>query len=322
MRLNLNRIESAWNALPAVFRDTPSYECESLNGALNCNATLKIETLNPIGCFKGRGSHIAVENAKDAGFKSVVCASAGNLGQAVAYCSRALNLSSIVYASRAASPLKLNRIKELGAELRLVDGDIEVAREQASLASKMENSYLIEDSENISTCEGAATIGLELIAQGSPQPDVVLVSLGGGAMASGIGFVMKKQSPLTEVICVQPNGAPAMTLSWREKRIVNTDSINTIADGVAGRFPILEVLEDLLEVIDDAVLVQENSIRQGMRLIHEHAGLIVEPAAALGVAAIIEDLPRFAGRRVSLILCGSNVSDSDFGRWVGDEAST
>ena len=101
-----------------------------------------------------------------------------------------------------------------------------------------------------------------------------------------------------------------------QRTVIETDFIDTIADGVAGRCPIPEVLDDLLVVLDDVILVREDSIKAGMRLLYEHAGLVVEPSAALGIAAILEDPDRFAGRRVTTILCGSNVGPADFARWV------
>ncbi len=107
-----------------------------------------------------------------------------------------------------------------------------------------------------------------------------------------------------------------MTRSWHERRVVTTDSLDTIADGVAGRFPIPEVLDDLLAVTDDAVLVRESSIIEGMRLLLEHTGLVVEPSAALGVAAVLEDRERFAGRHVVTIVCGGNVDLDAYHRWV------
>ena len=101
-----------------------------------------------------------------------------------------------------------------------------------------------------------------------------------------------------------------------QRSVVETETIDTIADGVAGRCPIPEVLDDLLVVVDDVVLVGEDSIKAGMRLLYRHAGLVVEPSAALGVAAVLENRERFAGRRVATIICGSNVASSDFERWV------
>jgi threonine dehydratase len=145
----------------------------------------------------------------------------------------------------------------------------------------------------------------------------VLVALGGGALASGVGHVLRELSPGTEVVAIQPAGAPAMALSWRARRVVETETIATIADGVAGRHPIPEVLDDLLDVVDDVALVAEDSIVAGMRLLYGLAGLVVEPSAALGIAALLEDPARFRGRRVATIICGSNVEPSDFERWVG-----
>jgi threonine dehydratase len=131
-----------------------------------------------------------------------------------------------------------------------------------------------------------------------------------------VGYVVKALRPGVEVVCVQPAGAPAMTRSWHRRRVVTTDSADTIADGVAGRFPIAAVLDDLLVVADDAVLVEEASIVAGMRMLLEHAGLVVEPSAALGVAAMIENRERFAGRHVVTIVCGGNVDLDAYRRWT------
>jgi threonine dehydratase len=194
-----------------------------------------------------------------------------------------------------------------------------VARGRASWIAQQRGIRLVEDSLDVETCEGAATIGLELAAR-QASFDAVLVALGGGAMATGVGYVLKALLPGTEVICVQPLGAPAMTRSWHERRVVTTELIDTIADGVAGRHPIPAVLDDLLQVADDAVLVHETSIVAGMRTLLEHAGLVVEPSAALGVAAVLEDPDRFAGRHVATIICGSNVDLNTYHGWVRGSA--
>lgn len=107
-----------------------------------------------------------------------------------------------------------------------------------------------------------------------------------------------------------------MTLSWRRQHVVHTDGIDTIADGVAGRFPIPEVLDDLLEVLDDAVLVDETAITSAMRHLLDHAGLVVEPSAALGVAAMLVDPERYDGRTVATVICGSNVAADQFRMWT------
>lgn len=288
-----------------VFLDTPLYRCEALEPDLGCAVSVKLETANPVRSFKGRGTELVASGLAESESRAVVCASAGNLGQALAWSGRGRGLDVTVVASRFAPAAKLDRIRALGAELELVDGDFDMARERAAAVARRDGVRLVEDSLDIETCEGAATIGLELVDAG--PFDAVLIALGGGAMATGVGHVVKACAPGVEVICVQPVGAPAMTLSYRRRRVVTTDSTDTIADGVAGRRPIPAVLDDLLLVADDAVLVREASIIAGMRRLFDQAGLVVEPSAALGVAAILEDRDRFAGRHVATIVCGGNV---------------
>jgi threonine dehydratase len=278
--------------------------------------SVKLETANPVRSFKGRGTELVSGLLAESGRRAAVCASAGNLGQALAWSGRKRGLDVTVVASRFAPAAKLDRIRALDATLELVDGDFDLARERAAAIARHDGIRLVEDSLDIETCEGAATIGLEL-ADAVPPFDAVLIALGGGAMATGVGHVLKALAPGVEVICVQPAGAPAMTLSWRGRRVVTTDSTDTIADGVAGRRPIAAVLDDLLLVADDAVLVEEASIIAGMRLLLDHAGLVVEPSAALGVAAVLEDRDRFAGRHVAAILCGGNVDMDAYRQWVG-----
>ncbi|HZZ48775.1 MAG TPA: pyridoxal-phosphate dependent enzyme [Pseudonocardia sp.] len=320
-RLDTIRIQAARELIDPIFLDSPLYCCEALEPDLGCTVSIKLETANPVRSFKGRGTEVVASLLVDAGSDAVVCASAGNLGQALAWSGRRRGLDVTVAASRFAPVAKLDRIRALGARLELVDGDFEMARERAGAIARHDGIRLVEDSLDIETCEGAATIGLELL---SPLPsfDAVLIALGGGAMAVGVGHVVKALAPEVEVICVQPLGAPAMTYSWRNRRIVTTDATDTIADGVAGRCPIPEVLADLLVVADEALLVKETSIIAGMRLLLSHAGLVVEPSAALGIAAILENRDRFAGRHVATIVCGSNVDVTAYQRWIGAAATT
>ena len=319
-RLDTARIQAARQVIDPIFLDTPLYRCEALEPDLGCTVSIKLETANPVRSFKARGTEVVASLLADSGPRAVVCASAGNLGQALAWSGRSRGLDVTVVASRFAPAAKLDRIRALGAKLELVDGDIETARARAAAIAQRDGIRLLEDSLDIETCEGAATIGLELVDT-VPTFDAVLIALGGGALATGVGHVVKALTPDVEVICIQPVGAPAMTLSWRERRVVTTEATDTIADGVAGRHPIPAVLDDLLLVADDAVLVQEASIIAGLRMLHDHAGLIVEPSAALGVAAILEDPGRFAGRHVVTIVCGSNVDVEAYRRWVGAAVS-
>jgi threonine dehydratase len=316
--LDLARILLARTQISPLFVDTPQYECEPLSEALGCRLILKVETLNPVRSFKGRGTDTVLSRLQERGTAdAVVCASAGNLGQALAFGGRMRGIGVTVVASAAANPLKIERMRAFGATVILVDGPIEDALETATRHAAETGAFLVEDSKDIDTCEGAATIGVEL-SDLPGELDAVVISLGAGAMATGVGFALKSLREGTEILCVQPENAPAMTLAFRAGRPIEVGIPNTIADGVAGRYVIPEVLDDLMAVVDDAVLVAEGSIVEAMRLLYLHAGLVVEPAAALGVASILEDRARFDGRTVATILCGSNVTPTDFDRWMTD----
>ncbi len=274
-RLDLERIRTARHVIDPVFLDTPLYPCDALGRALGCAVSIKLETANPVRSFKGRGTELVASLLRGQRATAAVCASAGNLGWALGWSGRRHGLDVTVVAARRASAAKLDRIRALGTALELVDGDHEMARQQAAAIAQRRGIRLVEDSLDVETCEGAATIGLELVDRAT-SADAVLVALG-GAMATGVGHVLRALRPDVEVICVQPRGAPAMTRSWHERRVITTDTADTIADGVAGRHPIPEVLDDLLQVADDAVLVGETSIIPGIRMLWEHAGLVVEP---------------------------------------------
>jgi threonine dehydratase len=314
-RLDTGRIRAARELIDPVFLDTPLYRCAALEAVLGCAVSIKLETANPVRSFKGRGTEVVASGLAAAGAGAAVVASAGNLGQALAWSGRRRGLAVTVVASRFAPAAKLEAIRGLGARLELVDGDFELARDRAAAIARSDGIRLLEDSLDLETCEGAATMGLELVSA-PPSFDAVLIALGGGAMATGVGHVLKALAPGIEVICVQPRGAPAMTYSWRRRRVVTTSAAVTIADGVAGRRPIPAVLDDLLVTADDAVLVREESIVTGVRLLFERAGVMAEPSAALGLAAVLEDRERFAGRHVVTIVCGSNVDPAAYRGWV------
>jgi len=320
MRLEITRIEAAVGMIDPIFLNSPQYVCETLSRELGCRIVLKVETMNPVRCFKGRGTETALSRlSSERGLQHVVCASAGNLGQALAYSGRRRGWSVTVAASSTANQSKIERMKALNANVILVDGPIEEALAAAADFATQSGAALIEDSKNVGTCEGAGTIGLELAAFG-PSIDGVLISLGAGAMASGVGHAMSQRLPGIEVLTVQPEQAPGMTLSLRAGQAVDAGPPATIADGVAGRYVLPEVLDDLREVVTNAFLVSEESIRDAMRVLYRCSGLIVEPAAALGIASILENRDRFRGMTVATIICGGNISSVDFEKLVASKS--
>jgi threonine dehydratase len=317
-RISLARIaEAAWRIDP-VFRDTPQFLCEPLSSELGCALTLKVEIANPIRSFKGRGADFFVMRRADEGSLSpLVCASAGNFGQALAYVCRKRSIPLVVYAARNANALKLERMRALGADVRPEGDDFDDAMEIARRFAEGSGASLVVDGADPEITEGAGSIGVELLARGDAF-DAVLVPLGDGALLNGIGRWVKAAAPATRVVGVCAAGAPAVAESWRlgpGAPIVTHPSVDTIADGIAVRIPIPEALADMHGVVDDVLLVSDEDILRAMRLIHRHAGLALEPAGAAAVAALAADPSRFAGASVAAVLSGGTVTPEQAAAW-------
>jgi threonine dehydratase len=312
-RLSLERIEAAATKIDSVFLHTPQYVDDALSQALGVRVALKVETLNPIRSFKGRGADLLVSEADVAA--PLLCASAGNFGQAMAYACRKRNMKLTVYASVHANPLKIEKMRHFGAEVILHGEDFDAAKLEAKRAASQTGGRFVEDSLDIETLEGAATMGLELLKFHEPI-DTLLIALGNGAMINGVARVFKARRPETKIIAVQAHGAPAMVESWQQKKMITHERVHTIADGVAVRIPVQQALEDMEDLVDDALLVQEASILNAMQLIHLHTGVVVEPSGALGIAAVLENKDRFGKGTVATILCGGNVTEKQMNDWL------
>lgn len=312
-RLSLGRVERAAGVIDPVFLDSPQFECEPLGEELGVRLAIKVETLNPIRSFKGRGTEFLVSEAEEG--VPLVCASAGNFGQAMAYSCRKRGLDLTVYASTNANPLKVGRMKALGARVVLHGADFDEAKMEARRVARGRGARFVEDSLDVETLEGAGTMGLEWLR--FPEPlDALLVPLGNGAMFNGIAGVMKDRSPGTNMVVVQASGAPAMVESWRTGRLVAHDRVETVADGIGVRVPVPQALEDMDGLVDDAVLVGEDSIIEAMRLLHRHAGVVAEPSGAVGVAAVMERPDLFRGQLVGTIICGGNLTADRMREWL------
>jgi threonine dehydratase len=318
-RIALAAIAEAPSRIPPEFRDSPQYECEPLSAALGCHVTIKVETANPIRSFKGRGASVLVsrlvEAAGSAPRTPLVGASAGNWGQALAYACRAARWPLVLFAAETANPLKVERMRALGAEVRLSGVDFDAAKEAAAAFAAAQGWRMVADGLDVEASIGAGTIGTELLARGDAF-DAVLVPLGNGALLTGVGRWVKAAAPGTRVIGVQAEGADAMTRSWRSGQLVFPPSIDTIADGIGVRVPIAEAVADMRTTVDDVRLVRDADLVQAMQLLHRHAGLVVEPSGAAGLAALAAHPDAYAGQRVATILCGGNLTDAQVAKWL------
>ncbi len=314
-RLSLENIQEAARIIDPVFLNSPQFIYEPLSQALGTRLVLKIETANPLRSFKGRGADYTVAGIESG--SSVICASAGNFGQAMAYACRKRGIDLTVYASVNANPFKLQRMRELGASLVLHGEDFDAAKLEAKKVASRLGVRLVEDSLEPRTGEGAGTMGLEL-SKFPDKIDAVLIALGNGAMVCGVARWLKHVSPSTRIIAVQAQGAPAMVESWKQGQVVEFNTISTIADGIGIRLPIPEAVEDMQGLVDEALLVKDETLIKGMRLAHRHLGLVLEPSGAAGLAALIENPASFKGQTVATILCGGNLTPEQMQTWLNN----
>lgn len=317
-RLKLGNIRRAMEVIDPVFLHSPHYDCEALSQTIGCDLTIKLETANPIRSFKGRGATFLISERLrrgEIGGRALVGASAGNWGQALAYACRIHGLKLILYAATRANPLKVERMRALGAEVRLSGEDFDAAKEAAEAFAAETGAMMLADGLDPEASEGAGTIALELMAGRTP-PDCIVVPLGNGAMLTGIARWAKAANPAVQIIGVQAAGADAMEKSWRTGTLVFPPSVSTIADGIGIRVPIAEAVEDMNGLVDDVHLVEDAGLVEAMKLFHGKAGLVAEPSGAAGLAAILARPELFRGRRVATILCGGNLTEEQMRTWL------
>jgi threonine dehydratase len=316
-RITIDRIEAAARAIDPVFLQTPQWVCEPLTEELGARVALKAEILNPIRSFKGRGADWLVQNLPPGAV--LMCASAGNFGQAMAYACRARGVPLTVYAAEQANPLKIARMRAMGARVVLAGEDFDAAKALAREAAAREGARFVEDSRDPEPTEGAGTIALEWLAF-PERLDALLVPLGNGALLAGIATVLEARRPETQIVAVGASGAPAMIESLQSGRVVSHDRIDTIADGIGVRIPVPEALDDLRGLVDELILVPDDAILRAMRLLHRHAGVIAEPSGAAGLAAVVQEPARFAGQTIGIVICGGNLTPVQMRDWLAEPA--
>lgn len=314
-RISVARIARASEQIDPAFLNTPQFLAESLSAQLGCRLVVKVETVNPIRSFKGRGAELLCAGLATGAH--VVCASAGNFGQGMAFAARRRGLRLTVFAAHTANALKVERMLALGAEVRRAGADFDAAKHAARAYAAEHGIRFVEDSRDVETAEGAGTIALELLRW--PESfDTLLVPLGNGALLAGVAHWVKVHSPATQMIGVCAAGAPAMEQAWRTGRPEALERADTIADGIAVRVPVPEALEDLAGVVDEILLVEDAAMIAGMRLAHAQLGLVLEPSGAVCLGALLTQGERWRGQLVATILCGGNLTPEQMGQWLGD----
>ena len=311
--LTSEAIRAAHARIHPAFTGSRQYVHEGLSARLGVPVIVKVETVNPIRSFKGRGTWVAVQALASEGTigpdRPIVVASAGNFGQGVAYAARPLGIETVVFTSRNANRGKIARMRALGATVIEHGEDFDDACAAAAIHARERDAHLLVDGVDVRISTGAATMALELtdaVAAGDlPALAMASIPVGNGALINGVGSWLRSAAPACRVVGVGAAGAPAMTLSWRAGRPIDTDAVDTYADGIASRVAVPEAVALLEGRVDEMRLVDEAALHAAQDELDAELGLTVEGAAAASWAGVLAGPPPHGA--VVLIITGTNV---------------
>jgi len=305
---SLSTIREAQKFLAKYFAPTRLIAAPFLGQRTAKNVYLKLETELPTGSFKVRGAFYALaERMKRERVREVVASSTGNHGAAVAYAAREFGIAAKIFLPVNCNPVKRGRIAALGAAIvESGEGDLASAFQLASEYAERPGVYFLNDATDTDLPAGPATIACEILEQ-PPKASAIVVPMGDTALIRGIAAAAKQIAPQVKIIGVQAECAPAYYLSWKEDKVVGTETCDTIADGLATRTPEAANVRDVRQLVDDAVLVSEEQMLQAIEalLVEEH--VVAEPAGAASTAALLKSSGD-CGDCPVLIVSGANIS--------------
>ena len=296
--------------------NTPLLPSPWLSSIADGNVSLKIESVNLTNSFKIRGAlnaALRLSEGIDTPAPTIVTASAGNHGRAIALAAEELGLTCVVFTPINAPEAKKNAIRRHGAILHADCADYDVAEQQAREFAQQDGGLYISPYNNADVIAGAGTIGIEIV-EAMPDVDVVVIPLGGGGLASGMGLAIKAASPATTIVGVEVEASTPFTLSLEAGRIVEITPRASLADGLVGNLEPGSMTFGLVkQVVDRIVTVSEDDLVRAMKGLATEERLIVEGAGAAAVASIIAGKAFTSGERVVAMVTGGNV---DLPKWL------
>lgn len=288
-------------------RPTPLYTYAPLTRLVGTEVWVKHENHQPVGAFKVRGGvNLISQLSLDERKRGVIAASTGNHGQSVAYAAALFGVRAIICVPDGANPVKVESMRELGAEVIEHGRDYDDAREHCERLAADEGYRYIHSGNEPLLIAGVGTAALEILEE-QPDVGVLIVPIGGGSGAAGACIVVDAVRPETRVIGVQSEAAPAAHHSWQRRQLVE-DRMGTYAEGLATRTAFELPQQILWEHLHEFVLVSDDEIRRAQRSMIEKTRNLVEAAGAAPLAAALTLKDHLAGKRVALICSGGNVS--------------
>jgi len=315
------QVNDARELLQRFLRPTRLVQAEWIGRDSDTQVHLKLETELPTRSFKPRGALYALmKNLERRSLKGVVAASTGNHGAAVAYAARLAKLPATIFLPESPNPIKRARIVALGATVEEVEWKPEALGNAAAAFAHEQDYYFLNDASDEFVPVGTATIAAEILDE-LPAPDVIIVPMGDTALIRGVAAEAKRRHPAVRIVGVQATQAPAYVRSWQEDRVVTTETCSTIADGLATSVPLEPNVRAIRELVDEVALVSEDELLQGVRTLLFEEHLVAEPAAAAATAAYLQNQTSYAGRRVVLLVTGSNIPHELLRRVAVEERS-
>lgn len=316
----LEDVYRARQVIAPYLRPTPLVHSQSLSELLGCKAYLKCENVQPIGVFKVRGGINLVSSLSEEERRSgVITASTGNHGQSIAYAARLFGVPAVVAAPENCNPYKRRAMERLGARVTLVGKDFDESRVWAEEEASRQGYRCVHAANEPLLIAGVGTMSLEIVEE-LPDVDVIINPIGGGSGCSGHCIVAKRIKPDVEVIGVQAERAPAVYLSWKAGELRETESSDTIAEGLATRVAFELPFSIIKDRIDDIVLVSEDEMRQAIVALLDRAHMLAEPSGATPLAAALKMREQLSGKTVVLVLTGANITLEQLRAMLADEA--
>lgn len=310
MNIEIREIIAAQERLRPILHRTELDLSSTYSAMTGGQIYLKCENRQKTGSFKIRGASNKLAAMVERGKACpVVASSAGNHAQGVAYAAKKLNIPATIVMPKAAPIAKVQATEGYGAKVVLAGDCYDDAYAEACRICREEGAEFLHPYNDVDVIAGQGTLGLEIISELS-DVDIVIVPAGGGGLLAGVACAIKQLKPHVKVYGVQAEGADAIAQSYREKRQVCTDSVSTIADGIAVKAPGDITVELINKYADGVVTVTDSEISEAILLLMERSKQIVEPAGATPLAAVLNNKIDVKGKKVVCVMSGGNIDVS------------
>ena len=314
--LELKDFEAAADRLKNVIHNIPLSTSCTFSAMSGAEVYLKYENQQKTGSFKVRGAYNKIAKLHESGtLKAIVASSAGNHAQGCAYAATSMGVKATIVMPKTTPIAKIVATEGYGANVELYGDYYDDSYRRAREIEREEGAVFIHPFDDEDVIAGQGTIGIEML-EDVPDLDVVIVPAGGGGLLSGVACAVKSINPKCSVIGVQAEGAPAIALSFREKKHIELDYIHTIADGIAVKNPGNITMKLIDRYVDDVMTVSDGDIASAIIHLIERTKMVVEPAGATTLALILSGKLNVRGKKVACLLSGGNIDVSTIGKII------